>query len=200
MSYRNFLPKIDWLILTLLIFIPRLLHLDVFLTIDEPLFLDHARKFAAGLSSGDLSQTLGIGYPGVTIAWLSAPVVGLASTELGAYVAGRIAVAAMTGLLLLVLYGLAHLLLGRWPAFIGVSLLALDPYTLAYSRLLHIAAPLALFMTLAGLACLLWLRDAHRRWLLLTGLFTGLALLTKSTALLLGPLLSQRPRNRNAPI
>ncbi|MBN1992329.1 MAG: glycosyltransferase family 39 protein [Anaerolineae bacterium] len=160
------------------------------MTIDEPLFLDHARQFAAGLSSGKLSQTLGIGYPGVTVAWWSAPVIGLASTELGAYIAGRVMTSMMTGLLLLGVYGLANSLWGRRLAFIGTSLLALDPYTLAYCRLLHIAAPLALFMTLAGLAGLLWLRDKRWRWLLLTGLFTGLALLTKSTALLLGPMLA----------
>ncbi len=182
-------PDIDWLLLALLIFIPRLLDLDVFLTADEPLFLRHARDFAAGLTGGDLSLTLGIGYPGVTVAWWSAPFVGLASTELGAFVAGRLATALLTGLLLLAIYGLARLLLGRWPAFIGVALLALDPYSLAYGRLLHIAAPLALLMTMAGLSFLLWLRESRYRWLILTGLFSGLALLTKSTALLLGPML-----------
>jgi 4-amino-4-deoxy-L-arabinose transferase-like glycosyltransferase len=181
--------KVDWLILLFLIFIPRLLNLDVFLTADEPLFLQQSREFAAGLSSGDFSQTLGIGYPGVTVAWWAAPVVGLAQTEWSAYVAGRIVVVLANGLLLLIMYGLALRLVGRWPAFLSVGLLALDPYTMAYSRLLHIEAPLALFMTLAGLAFLLWLRDSRRHWLLLTGLFTGLALLTKSTALLLGPML-----------
>ena len=179
-KYVSLWSKIDWLILCLLIFIPRLLHLDVFLTIDEPLFLDYARAFALGLRSGNLGQTLGIGYPGVTVAWWSAPVVGLAASELGAFVAGRVATAIVAGLLLLLVYLFARLLLGRWPAFIGVALLALDPYTLSYSRLLHIAAPLALFMTLAGLACLLWLTDGRRRRLLLTGLFTGLAMLIQS--------------------
>ncbi len=181
--------KLDWLWLSLLIFIPRLLHLDVFLTADEPLFLEHARDFAAGVSRGDWSRTLGIGYPGVTVAWWSGPVVTGLADGLPAYAAGRFVTALATSLLLLLLYGLARPLLGRWPAFLGVGLLALDPYTLAYSRLFHIAAPLALFMTLAGVALLLRLRDGRRRWLVLGGLFTGLALLTKSTALLLGPML-----------
>jgi 4-amino-4-deoxy-L-arabinose transferase-like glycosyltransferase len=181
--------QIAWLILIPTIFVPRLLNLDVFLTIDEPLFLDHARQFAAGLSSGDFIQTLGIGYPGVTVAWWSAPVVGLASTELGAYAAGRFVTAMITGILLLIMYGLSRSLVGRWSAFIGVILLALDPFMLSYSRLLHIEAILALLMTLAGLSCLLWLRNGRWGWVLLAGLFAGLALLTKSTALLLGPML-----------
>ena len=186
--------KIDWLVLLILIFIPRLFSLNVFLTADEPLFLEQAREFAAGLRSGDLSRTLGIGYPGVTLAWWSAPVVGFGPTgdpqaELAAYTAGRTVTVLVTGLLLLLLYALARRLVGPWPALLGVGLLALDPYTLAYSRLLHIAAPLALFMSLAGLTWLLWLDDERWPWLGLTGLFTGLALLTKSTALLLIPML-----------
>lgn len=195
----------DWIILSLLIFIPRLLDLDVFLTPDEVLFLDHARHFAAGMVSGDFSQTLGIGYPGVTVAIWSAPVVYGTVTELAAYTAGRIVTVLVTGLLLLAMYRLSRSLLGRWPALWGVGLLALDPSVLAYSRLIHNEAPLALFMTLAGLSCLLWLentaplrpeknrgiiRGRSWRWLILTGLFTGLALLTKSTAVLLGPMLA----------
>lgn len=182
--------KFYWLLLAALVFIPRLLNLDVFLTPDEPLFLEHARQFAHGMATGNFNQTLGIGYPGVTIALAAAPVVNLPSTELGAYVAGRLAVGLLTGLLTLLLCGLGQKLLGRWPAFIGVALLALDPYMLGYSRLLHNEATLALTMTLAGVSWLLWLRAEQRRWLALAGLFTGLALLTKSTALLLGPLLA----------
>ncbi len=179
----------EWLLLCMLIFIPRLLNLDVFLTPDEPLFLAHARAFAAGVVSGNFFDTLGIGYPGVTVAAVAAWPVSGAASEMVAYAAGRMAVAMLTALLLVAVFVFARRLCGRGPAFVGVALLALDPFTLGYSRLLHLAAPLALLMTLAGLSFLLWLRDARRRWLILTGLFTGLALLTKSTALLLGPML-----------
>ncbi len=182
--------KLRWLLLAALVFIPRLVNLDVFITPDEPLFLEHARQFAHGVATGNFEQTLGIGYPGVTIALAAAPVINLPPTELGAYVAGRLAVGLLTGLLMLALYGLGQKLLGDWPAFVGVALLALDPYMLGYSRLLHNEATLALTITLAGVSWLLWLRAEQRRWLALAGLFTGLALLTKSTALLLGPLLA----------
>src|SRR5262245_9285692 len=131
------------IVLAFLIFIPHLLHLDVFLTADEPLFLDHTRGFITMFSSGDLSQTLGIGYPGVTVAGWAAPLVSLADGKLAVYVAGRVATALLTGLLLLGLYSLAGRLIGRQAAFISVLLLALDPYTLGYSRLFHIEAPLA---------------------------------------------------------
>jgi hypothetical protein len=182
--------NIDGFLLIILIYLPRLPHLDVFLTADEPLFLEHARAFADGLATGDFRLTLGIGYPGVTLAGWAAPVVSLAQSEMAAYAAGRAITVLLTGLLLLVIYGLARALFGRWPAFTGMVLLVLDPYSLAYSRLLHIAAPLAFFMTLAGLSTLLWLRKAQVRWLIFAALFAGLALLTKSTALLLVPMLA----------
>jgi hypothetical protein len=193
----------DWIILILIVFVPRLFNLDVFLTADEVLFFNHARDFAAGMVSGDFSQTLGIGYPGVTVAAWSAPAVYGATT-----------ISPLTRRVELLppwspgcyccRCNLSRSLLGRWPALWGVGLLALDPQVLAHSRLIHNEAPLALFMTLAGLSCLLWLDNALSsppeknrgiiqrhpwRWLLLAGIFTGLALLTKSTAVLLGPML-----------
>ena len=181
--------RLTWLFLSLVIFIPRLLNLGVFLTPDEPLFLDHAQAFGQAFATGDFRLTTGIGYPGVTVAAWAAPLVNLADTDMGQYVMGRIATAVLTALLLLLLYSLGRQLLGNGPALIAVVLLALDPYFSGYSRLFHIAAPLALFMTLAGVVLLLWLQTDQRRYLMFTGCFTGLALLTKSTALLLAPML-----------
>src|SRR5581483_5334772 len=83
---------------------------------------------------------------------------------------------------------LAWRLFGLWPAVLGGALLALDPFFLAHSRLVHIDASLTLWTTLALLAAL-------RRWsgggwwsLVLAGLATGLALLSKAPALILLPM------------
>ena len=123
--------QLDWFILVFVIFIPRLLNLNVFLTPDEPLFFQHAQEFAQGIITGDFSKTLGIGYPGVTVAAIAALPVGLVEDTFKAAIAGRIAVTLLNGTLLLILYGLSRRLLGRWPAFIGVTLLALAPLVLA---------------------------------------------------------------------
>jgi 4-amino-4-deoxy-L-arabinose transferase-like glycosyltransferase len=181
---------LDWFVIALLILLPRLFNLDIFLTADEPLFMEQAQSFATGITTGQPAQTLGIGYPAVTVALWVAPFVADATPDLALYGVGRLAVGLLGAVLLLALFGVSRVLLGRWPAIFGVGLLALDPYTLGYSRLLHIAAPLAFFMTLSGLCWLVWLRDGQRRWPLFSGLFAGLALLTKSTALLLLPMLA----------
>jgi 4-amino-4-deoxy-L-arabinose transferase-like glycosyltransferase len=207
------------LLLAVILVLPRVLLPGRFLTPDEVLFLDHARDFLRGLTSGDLSPTLGIGYPGVTVAWVGALglwlLFGLSRIGPGSmaspgltlgqfldavdvaplpyYVAGRLA----TGLFVALLLWLTYRLLRRWwrgpqvsgMALVAVLLLALDPFLTGYSRLFHIAIPLALLMFLTVLAWLIWLREGRLSWLLLTGLLSGLALLTKSTALLLMPLL-----------
>jgi len=186
-------PTIRLISLIVIIFIPRLIQLDRFLTPDEPLFLEQARQFSQFLHTGDTTQTLGIGYPGVTLAWWTTLALELTGTQnapgLTPYVVGRFANGLLTGLLLLGMYALSSRLLGRNPAWLGVTMLALDPFTLGYSRLFHLEIPLTLLMTLSGLAYLLWLHEPRPRWLLLTGIFSGLALLTKSTAILLIPML-----------
>ena len=200
--------------------LPRVLLPARFLTPDEVLFLDHARDFLRGLVTGDPALTMGIGYPGVTVAWVGGFSLWLlfALSRLGLgplampgltlgrflsaadtlplpyYVTGRLAVGLFTALLL----WLAYRLLRRWWAgpeslaigVAGVLLLALDPFFTGYSRLFHIAAPLALLMLMAVLAWLIWLRERRFVWLLLTGLLAGLAFLTKSTGLLLMPILA----------
>jgi 4-amino-4-deoxy-L-arabinose transferase-like glycosyltransferase len=211
----------DWILLALVALVPRLWQLDRFITPDEILFLNQARHFLEGLAGGDLLLTLGIGYPGVTLAWGNAlGLLGLfglarlglvkeipATPSLGPflagvdvqplpyYVAGRVVTALLATVLLLLVYTLARRLFapggyGRGDvALISVLLLSLDPYLLGYSRLMHIATPLALLMLLTVMAWLLWLKEEHRRWLWLTGLFSGLAILTKTTGMLLLPTL-----------
>jgi 4-amino-4-deoxy-L-arabinose transferase-like glycosyltransferase len=210
-----------WMALFLAALLPRLWQLDRFITADEVLFLDHARQFLEGLTRGDFSLTLGIGYPGVTLAWANAlglwVMSGLArlgwlsglpagltfdqfltaaeAQPLPYYVMGRVVSALLVTFLLLVLYAVARRLLDLEDArpndvaWLGVLLLALDPYTLGYSRLAHIAVPLALLMLLTAMAWSLWLKGGPTYWLLLSGIFGGLALLTKTTALLLVPIL-----------
>lgn len=217
-----------WGLLFLAALLPRLWELDRFITADEILFLTHARDFLSGLAGGDLALTLGIGYPGVTLAWANAlgllilfglsrlgltriPAAGMALSQfldgadvqpLPYYVAGRVVTALLSTVLILLAYALFRRLLvsqaaqrpgwgdgHRQVALLCLFFLALEPYVLGYSRLMHIAVPLALLMLLAVLSWLLWLEEGRKKWLWLTGLFSGLALLTKSTALMLYPIL-----------
>jgi hypothetical protein len=208
-------------LLLLVVLLPRLWQLDAFITADEWVYLNHAREFLKGLTSGDLSLTLGPGHPAVTVAWPNAlallilfglsrmglvtmPSATLSLTEFLAatdaqllpyYVAGRVAMALLvTGLLFLFYFLARHLFESRdgqgdAAALLSMLILSLDPTILGYSRLMYLEIPLSLLMLLPTMAWLLWLKDRQKRWLLLTGLLGGLALLTKTIALLLPPIL-----------
>ncbi len=84
-------------------------------------------------------------------------------------------------------YFLLRRLFGARVAAVAALLLALDPYYLAQSKILHLDAWLATLMLLSALVLLLYCRERRARWLILSAALGGLALLTKPTALFLVP-------------
>ncbi len=101
--------------------------------------------------------------------------------------------AALLPLALLISLGIvgAYFLLRRLfrgkVAAVAALLLALDPYYLAQSKTLQLDGWMATLMLLSALALLLYSRERRARWLILSALLGGLALLTKPTALFLVP-------------
>ncbi|MGH2535198.1 MAG: glycosyltransferase family 39 protein [Thermomicrobiales bacterium] len=78
-------------------------------------------------------------------------------------------------------------LLGRWFAFAGFLLIALDPFHMAHSRLLHLDGLSTNLMLLSVLAFLNHIADRRRSDLIISGVAAGLAWLTRSANLVLGP-------------
>jgi hypothetical protein len=77
---------------------------------------------------------------------------------------------------------------GRWTAFIAAALMALSPFEIALSRLLGHDGLLTCFMLLSALCGFnYWIRERSKGWLILSGIFAGLGLMTKSPALFLLP-------------
>jgi hypothetical protein len=70
---------------------------------------------------------------------------------------------------------------------IAAILLALDPFFLNHSRVIHHDAMVTVFVTLALLLVMRFLQQNRLGWLALAGLSFGLAILTKPTALVLVP-------------
>jgi hypothetical protein len=209
--WRALAPLVLLLVLALF---PRLLSLDVFLTPDEALLYQNSRDFLLGLRKWDLGMTFGWGYPGATTMALGAagmalrylayragwvPGPGAAGPGLGLeeflaagdrypvelVAAGRTLVVLTVALGLIGIYLLARRLLSEEVAFVGSLLLALDPYVMGYSRLLHNDILMALFMALSVLAFLVYLHEGRRVFLALSAVTGGLALVSKSQALYL---------------
>jgi hypothetical protein len=83
---------------------------------------------------------------------------------------------------------LSRLFDDRRVGVVAALLLALNPFHVALSRVLHHDALATAFMTLSLLPLLgYWLRGWSRRWLLLSGVAAGLSFLSKSPAMFLMP-------------
>jgi hypothetical protein len=180
--------------------------LESFVTTDEIFWVGRSGNFARALASGRLAFTLQTGHPGVTTMWAGLLGIGSERSQrlggdrrevsrgqvsrsadfLTGLAAGRRAVAVATAVLIAGATLLGWRLLGGGPAVLGGALLALDPFYLAHSQLLHIDALLSGFMAVALLAGLVrWLDGGSYGYIVISALATGLALLSKSPALFL---------------
>lgn len=101
----------------------------------------------------------------------------------------RVPMAIAAALAVLGIYFLVKHLLNEKIALLATLILAFDPFILAHSRIIHVDAPMSYFMFLSFLAFLLFLKKDAWKWLLLSGLFGGLAGLSKTPAVILGPIL-----------
>ncbi len=195
----------------------RLAPLGRYVTPDEPAWVYRAIRFADALSARDWAAIPSTGHPGVTTMWLGAagvtvqrllspsgsdahldwirrmawltPENGEAFRHLTPFLPwGRVAVALVTTLGLATLYPLLVRLFDRRVALLTVGLLTFDPFIIGHSGLLHTDALLTTFSLLALATGLNGLREPRRVvWWALSGLFTGLAMLTKTPALILLP-------------
>jgi hypothetical protein len=169
-------------------------------------WFDRSVRFSDAILAGDWSKTFQMYHPGVTTMWLSgfglkifAHLRDLTSSQLlGSEPTkpGVIADAVVVGILPLAItialsIALSYLLIRRLArsrvAFIEAGLLALDPFYIARSQVLHVDALMATFMLVSALYLLNYVHHRKRSDFMLSGAFGGLAILSKSPALFLVP-------------
>jgi hypothetical protein len=211
---KRWLQALLLILLAIGLLLPRLLELSRYVTVDEPLWLIRSANFYQALAGGDWQDTFQREHPGVTIMW--AGTIGFLlrfpeyahladaqlvnpealdeflgqhqHTSLGLLVAGRLV--AVLGVTLAVLLALPFLvrLVGWLPAFLALFLVALDPYFIALSRLLHLDGPVAAWMLLSLVSFMSYLYTGRLTIdLVVSAASAGLAWLTKSPALFLIP-------------
>jgi hypothetical protein len=208
----------QWLVLAfvlaLAIFLPRRMGLSRLVTPDEHLWLNRSANFYMALNTGEFAQTRQSVHPGVTVTWAGTAgfitrypqylTSGLDKanpeafnnylrslkdvTPLELLASGRIFMILAHTLVLLACFWYASRLLGVFPAFLGLMLVAFDPLHLALTRLLHVDGMLSNLMLLSLLALLGWAQTRSRVALIVSGAAAGLAMLTKLPAILLPPI------------
>jgi len=228
----------------ILALLPRVLNLNAFITWDEPMWTYRSIKFLNALRRMDFGGTFLVGHPGVTTMWSGAtgiavqrllgsgsaadfawlsnlPTLDPRDTEalckLAPFLpAAKLPAAVLHAACIVGIYLLARRLFDSKIALLAGLLLALDPFYVALSRVLHIDALAANFMILSVLSLLVhfaerWSPELVRGvpptasvsrqeapnklgspnrpclYLLLSGAFAALAVLSKSYALFLAP-------------
>lgn len=101
----------------------------------------------------------------------------------------RLPLVIVTSLTVLAIYLLLKRLVDHRLAFFGAVVLSFNPLFLALSRIIHVDAPLSYFAFASFLAFVLYLQRGQWLVLGLSGLFGALAVLSKTPAILLGPIL-----------
>ena len=163
------------------------------------LWYQRSIRFYGALGSYDWASTYQQYHPGVTTMWIAGGALAAFRTLTGATPeellqydvdATGIGVAALAVVIVACLVGavvLLRSLFGGRVAWIAGALLAFDPFLLVSSKVLHVDALLACFVLLSVLAVLRYQRSPSAGAVVWIGVFAGLALLTKSPALLLLP-------------
>lgn len=197
-------------------FIPRLSHIGQYVTADEAKWLMRSGNFYYALATGDFAQTYQREHPGVTIMWAGAAAYFLEfpdyvrfgpdnftrpqrlqdyleehqqePLEILALARGFMVLASGTALLLAWLCMISVI---SWlPATLGFLLIALDPFYLGLSRLLHLDALSSTLMVLSISAWAVFIVNGRKPYyLILSGVAAGLSWLTKSPSFFLIPMI-----------
>ena len=170
--------------------IPRLLSLDAHWASDEARWLQRSTSFMSAVKKGEFSETLIAYHPGVTTMWITgfrtfftAPRLDLLNLASARWFIGVIIAAGIS-----LAYFLLCRLFGKWIALASFLCLAFSPFFLAQTRRVHTDALATIFILLTALLFLIYCRNQQqRRMLVVSGVAFGLALLSKSYALILLP-------------
>ncbi len=202
---------LSWLapiVLFLVAFLARDVRLGSFSWPDEVTWTARSIAFYAGLAQGDLNATHQSDHPGVVPMWGYGGILSLRAllkgdlAELYTMTTERnlqnipdlLATEALwtvlvTSLTVVGIYFLLRKVLDGRISFLAAFMVALDPFYLTQSRVVHLDAIQTSLMTLSALALAVYLvYPTRKRYLILSAVTGGLAFATKSPALVLVPL------------
>lgn len=204
-----------WLLLgalTLVFVAVRLPGLGRYVTIDEVFWLTKSAELSISIEEKRWEDTGFAGHPGLTTAW--AGLLGITSQipdfatnppeqitdfHLRTYLRqadynpvqilaqARMVMVLFNTIVFALLFLYLYRLWGAWPAGLAAAVLALDPFYIAHQRLLHQDGLMAGLVLLSLAAFAAHQRSGRWQDAAVSGLAAGLAWLTKSPTLLLGP-------------
>lgn len=168
----------------------RLVGIGSFMTVDEERWMIRSGEFYEKLfDKNDPGGTFTTTHPGATTQWLAGLGIRWKEMKLGTGVdtsnlsefrfVSTVPIAIAVSLLIVgVVYLLSKLMGYRVGVWAGM-LLAVEPYLVGMSQIVHLDMLLALFMLASALCVLLYIEEKKWLWLMMGGLFMGLSFGTK---------------------
>ena len=168
--------------------VPRLLSLDTHWSSDEARWLRRSANFMSAVRQGQFSETLIAYHPGVMTMWIAGVRVFFTDPDVNSV--NLVRSRWLIGIVVWIGIGIACLLVyrlfGHWVAFTSFAYLAYSPLFLAQTRRVHTDALAAVFILLSVLLFLSYCQQRqHQSRLVCSGIAFGLAVLSKSYALIL---------------
>ncbi len=205
LKIRNFWREFLLVIISVALYVPKLGYSYVQPT--DPVWVQRGIQFYEALRHGDFAGTYTKYHPGVILMWIT----GISYKIFYAYQEVRfgyvrdlflyqvdlyatysfIAKALIVGVIMVILsycYIIIRKLINPTFAFWVAFFIITEPFIVGNVRSIHVDALAAFFMFAAVISFWAFLLDkSYRTYLVLTGVFTGLALLTKISSLVLFP-------------
>lgn len=165
----------------------RIIDLGTGLTTDEILWIDRAPGFIDAILSHQWDETFKAPHPGVVTMWLSG--ISIKAFNGSGFPAklsfARAPTVIITSLSIILIFYFIRILFNTKIALLSATLIALDPFLLAHSRLIHLDAILTSFMLLCLLSLMVFLKKPRAELLIMAGILLGLSILTKLPAIFL---------------
>lgn len=165
----------------------RSIDLGTGLTTDEILWMNRAPSFIDAILSHQWDETYKAPHPGVVVMWLSGiSIKAYHGSDFPTKLSfARAPTVLVTSLLIIFIFYFVRILFNTKIALLSATLVALDPFFLAHSRLIHLDAMLTTFMLLCLLSLMAFLKQPKTKFLIMVGILLSLAMLTKLPALFL---------------
>ena len=197
--------KYEFLILVLFITsrLPNLGH-DLFNT-DVWKWKARIYDFGSGVFGLDFIKTIQKYHPGITLMWIGSIGVKIHNfyyetilkisppdndvrVIFGLHFIQKLCIVVVIGLVLVSVYRVLNKLFGKKYAFLATALVSLEPFYVALTRVVHLEGLMTSFMLASYVWFYYFLTDTtQRKRLYISGIFTGLAILTKTSSLFLLP-------------
>ena len=202
-SHNRLQEILTWVVLAVLISVPRIANLGLFLGPDEEMRNRQSLDSFLAIAEGRWGDVYSSNFGGTNLTWartgakllhflwLRLQRIDVSLPDMVNYGAkfDPLPGAVFNALIVLAIYWFACKLFDKKIAVVATVILALDPYLLSESRILRTEAAYATFITLTMLSIAVYVRTRQRRYLAWCGFWAAWTIATKISGVIVAPII-----------